>query len=282
MTIDILKARDIDEQTFFHNRLHPLTKMIATLSVLLITGLWLDIRYLLPLLIIGLIFAMIAKTPKAWFVVMFVALLLTWYPTLRTTIAQANPEYFKVLDPEWASTRILTLDVNFLNLGTMGITYGTLYWLAGRLVRFATVVTWAILLVSTTPANEMANTLYALKVPYQMVFVFQMTYKFIPNMASIINQISEAQKLRGWNLKTWNPVKLVKRSLPIANPMIRRTAMMVEQITTATQIRGFGTGAITPMRDLKLTNLDKIVIAFFALFFVVALLGLIIFKAGMI
>ena len=37
-------------------------------------------------------------------------------------------------------------------------------------------------------------------------------------MFSVISQISDAQRLRGWNLRTWNPVKIIKRSLPIANP----------------------------------------------------------------
>jgi energy-coupling factor transporter transmembrane protein EcfT len=205
---------------------------------------------------------------------------MTWYPTLRTTVAQANSEYFKVLDPTWASTSVATIEVNFLNLGTMGLTYGTLFWLAGRIVRFATVMTWAIFFVSTTPMNQIANTMYALKIPYQIVFVLQMTYKFIPQMSTIISQISEAQRLRGWSMKTINPKKLVQRALPIANPMIRRTAMIVEQVTTATQIRGFGTGRPTPIRDLEMKAIDWVIVVISALFLVISVFGVIAFNWG--
>jgi energy-coupling factor transporter transmembrane protein EcfT len=280
MTIDILSARDDVEKTFLHTGIQPLTKFVMVISVLVVSGLWLDFRFLLPLFFIGLILDIAGKAPKAWFILMVSALLLTWYPTLRTTIAQANPEYFKVLDPTWASTSVATIEVNFLNLGTMGLTYGTLFWLAGRIMRFATVLTWAIFFVSTTPMNQIANTMYAINIPYQIVFVLQMTYKFIPQMSTIINQISEAQKLRGWSMKTINPKKLVERALPIANPMIRRTAMIVEQVTTATQIRGFGSGKPTPIRDLEMKTVDWVIVVISLLFMVVSVFGVFAFNWG--
>lgn len=280
MDIDILKARDDVEQTFFHRGLQPLTKFIVMLSVLIIAGIWLDVRYLAPMFIMGLALAILGKAPKAWFVVMITALLLTWYPTLRTTIAQVNPEYYNVLDRTWAVTPIATIHINFLNLGEMGLTYGTLYWLTGRIVRYMTVVTWAIFFVSTTPMSEIANTMYALKIPYQIVFVLQMTYKFIPFMSSVINQISDAQKLRGWSLRTLNPKKLVQRALPIANPMIRRTATIVDQVTIATQIRGFGTGNPTPLKALSMKTIDWVLIAIFTIFFIVSMVGTIAFNWG--
>jgi energy-coupling factor transporter transmembrane protein EcfT len=281
MTIDILRARE-GEKTFLETAFHPLTKMVIVGLVLFISGLWLDIRYLAPLLIVGLILAFMAKVPKSWFVVLITALILSWYPILRTTAAQANPEYFQVLDRTWAATPIFTITVPFLKLGELGLTYGTLYWLIGRLIRYATVVTWALVFVVTTSMSEISNTLYALKVPYQIVFVLQITYKFIPFMSSVITQISDAQKLRGWNLRTFNIVKIIKRSLPIANPLIRRTAFIVDQVTIATQIRGFGSTSITPLRDLTLSVVDKILIVVFSVGFVLALLALIFFKAGMI
>ena len=280
MDIDILKARDDVEQTFFHRGLQPLTKFVMMVTVLVVAGIWLDVRFLAPLFILGLVFAILGKAPKAWFIVMVTALLLTWYPTLRTTIAQVNPEYYNVLDRTWAATPIATVNIKFLNLGEMGLTYGTLYWLAGRIVSFMTVVTWAIFFVSTTPMNEIANTMYALNIPYQIVFVLQMTYKFIPFMSSVINQISDAQRLRAWSLRTINPKKLVQRALPIANPMIRRTAMIVDQVTIATQIRGFGSGKPTPLKALAMKRIDWILVIFFTIFFIVSLVGTIIFNWG--
>ena len=79
-------------------------------------------------------------------------------------------------------------------------------------------------------------------------------------LAGLISQIQSAQRLRGWNMRTLNPVKLFRRSMPLTNPLMRRTAMLVDQVTTATQIRGFGSGKVTPLRDLTLAWLDKIII----------------------
>jgi len=268
--------------TFLHKRLHPLTKMVVFFLVVFIAGLWLDVRYIAPLLIIGFVLAYVGKVPAKLFLFIVIALALTWFPTLRSTVAQSRPEYFKVLDPTWASTGILTLNVPFLGLDRLGLTYGSLYWLAGRICRFAAVVTWAIVLLYTTSISDITSTLYSLKVPTSIVFVIQITYKFIPYMATTINQIQDAQKLRGWNLKTANIVKLFKRSVPLANPLMRRTAVIVEQVTTATQIRGFGSGVVTPLRDLTLSSLDKIIIWVTCIGFVVAIFALIFFKVGLI
>lgn len=271
-----------EKGTFFHGGLHTLTKMIVFLTVTILAGLWLDARYLAPLLVVGLAFNYVAKTPKKWFLVMLTALALTMLPTLRSTVGQADPEYYKVLDPAWAATNVATINTRILGLGTLGFTYGSLMWLAGRLLRFATVVTWALLFISTTPMFDIANTLYALKVPQPIVFVLQMTYRFIPYMATVMNQIQDAQKLRGWNLRTWNIAKLFRRSIPLANPIIRRAAMVVDQVTIATQIRGFGSGQITPLQDLTLRLRDKIIIILTLLFFITSILALIFFRAGMI
>jgi energy-coupling factor transport system permease protein len=271
-----------EKETFLHTGLHTLTKMVVFLSVTFLAGLWLDVRYLVPVFLIGLALNYVAKTPKKWFLVMLTALALTLLPTLRSTVGQANPDYYKVLDPEWAATSIATINTRILGLGTLGLTYGSVYWLAGRIMRFATVVTWALLFISTTPMFDIANTLYALKVPQPVVFVLQMTYRFIPYMATVMNQIQDAQKLRGWNLRTWNIVKLFRRSIPLANPIIRRAAVVVDQVTIATQIRGFGSGQITPLQDLTLRLRDKIIIAFTALFFLGSILALIFLRAGQI
>jgi len=271
-----------EEETFLHSGLHTLTKMTVFLTVTFLAGLWLDVRYLAPVFLIGLALNYVAKTPKKWFLVMLTALALTLLPTLRSTVGQANPEYYKVLDPEWAATSIATINTRILGLGTLGFTYGSMMWLAGRIMRFATVVTWALLFISTTPMFDIANTLYALKVPQPIVFVLQMTYRFIPYMATVMSQIQDAQKLRGWNLRTWNIAKLFRRSIPLANPIIRRAAVVVDQVTIATQIRGFGSGQITPLQDLTLRWRDKIIIAFTIIFFFVSIFALIFLRAGQI
>jgi hypothetical protein len=63
---------------------------------------------------------------------------------------------------------------------------------------------------------------------------------------------------------------------------MRRTAMIVDQVTTATQIRGFGSGKVTPLRDLTLDPMDKVIITLSLVSFVAAVLAMIFLKAGLI
>ena len=67
MAIDILKAKDNQNFTWFHTGIHPLTKMICVWHVLMITGLWLDPRFLAPVFVIGLILAISPKYQKHGF-----------------------------------------------------------------------------------------------------------------------------------------------------------------------------------------------------------------------
>jgi len=62
--------------------------------------------------------------------------------------------------------------------------------------------------------------------------------------------------------------------------MIRRTAMIVEQVTTATQIRGFGSGRPTPIHDLEIRPIDWIIMVISGLFLVTSMVGVVLFKWG--
>ena len=42
-----------EKETFLHTGLHTLTKMVVFLSVTFLAGLWLDVRYLGPVFLIG-------------------------------------------------------------------------------------------------------------------------------------------------------------------------------------------------------------------------------------
>ena len=58
--------------------------------------------------------------------------------------------------------------------------------------------------------------------------------------------------------------------------------MIVEQVTIATQIRGFGSGKVTPMNDLNLSMRDKAIMIFAVVGLGFAIVAMAIWKAGMI
>ena len=59
--------------------------------------------------------------------------------------------------------------------------------------------------------------------------------------------------------------------------------MIVDQVTIATQIRGFGAKKITPLRDLKLSALDiTLIVIFVPGFLSLRMVFLIFFNYGML
>jgi energy-coupling factor transporter transmembrane protein EcfT len=266
--------------TFLHRGLHPFTKMMAVVSIMAVSGLWWDPRYLAVLVVPLLAFIYISKIPVRWFRIVLLAVVTALYPVSVTALGQTNPGIYKVLDPVWATTPLLvtTLPV----FGTIGLTPGGLMWLLGVEIRTVLMASYAFVFIYTTSMAQVTDTLLSLKVPNPVVFVIAIVYRLIPDLSRVVENILSAQRLRGWKLMHWNPVKMIRRAVPLMNPLMRRVAIMVEQITLATQVRGFGAGKPTPTQGINLKLLDYAVLAVAAALFIGAVVGIIVGNMGLI
>lgn len=254
--------------------------MAIVASIVIASGMWWDPRYQLVLLLLVIIPVYISKLPLYWFTVVAVAVVTSLYPVTMTSIGQTNPEIFKVLDRTWASTPVLVGDVPLI--GRLGITYGGLMWLLAAEMRSIIMATYMFVFIYTTSMAEVTDTLLALKVPQPAVFVISIAYKLIPYLSRVVDHILSAQRLRGWSLRYWNPVKIVRRAAPLMKPLMRRVAITTEQITLASQIRGFGSGQVTPTRKLTLTTLDYVLIVIAILFTITVLILTAFFNVGLL
>ena len=266
--------------TFLHRGLHPFTKLITVLSIMAVTGLWWDPRYLAVLVVPLLVFIYISKIPLRWFQIVLLAVVTALYPVSVTALGQTNPGIYKVLDPVWATTPLLVADLPIA--GTVGLTPGGLMWLLAVEIRTVLMASYAFVFIYTTSMAQVTDTLLALKVPNPVVFVIAIVYRLIPDLSRVVENILSAQRLRGWKLMHWNPVKMIRRAVPLMNPLMRRVAIMVEQITLATQVRGFGAGKPTPTQGINLKLLDYAVLAVAAALFIGAVVGIIVGDMGLI
>jgi energy-coupling factor transporter transmembrane protein EcfT len=266
--------------TFLHRGLHPFTKMMAVVSIMAVSGLWWDPRYLAVLVLPLLAFIYISKIPVRWFRIVLLAVVTALYPVSVTALGQTNPGIYKVLDPVWATTPLLvtTLPV----FGTIGLTPGGLMWLLAVEIRTVLMASYAFVFIYTTSMAQVTDTLLSLKVPNPVVFVIAIVYRLIPDLSRVVENILSAQRLRGWKLAHWNPIKMIRRAVPLMNPLMRRVAIMVEQITLATQVRGFGAGKPTPTQGINLKPLDYAVLAVAAALFLGAVAGIIVGNMGLI
>ncbi len=266
--------------TFLHRGLHPFTKLVAVLSIMAVSGLWWDPRYLFGLAIPLLVFVYVSKIPLRWFRIVLLAVVTALYPVGITALGQTDPGIYKVLDPRWATTPLLVTDLPIA--GRVGVTPGGLLWLAAVEIRTILMASYAFVFIYTTSMAQVTDTLLALKVPNPIVFVIAIVYRLIPDLSRVVENILSAQRLRGWKLAHWNPIKVIRRAVPLMNPLMRRVAIMVEQITLATQVRGFGAGRPTPTQEIRLKGIDYLVLVLAAGLFVGALIGMLGWKLGLI
>lgn len=264
--------------TFLHKGLHPLTKMVVVASIVIMSGLWLDPRYQAVLLLLAIIPIYVSKIPLYWFWVVALAVVTSAYPVTATSLGQTNVKLYKVLDPTWAATPLVGADVPFI--GTLGVTRGGLLWLLNAELRSSIMAIYMFVFIYTTSMAEVTDTLLALKVPQPAVFVISIAYKLIPHLSRVVEHILSAQRLRGWTLRHWNPIMIVRRAAPLMKPLMRRVAIMTEQITMATQIRGFGSGKVTATRHLNPRKLDYALMAIAVLVTIAAVILTVFFNMG--
>ena len=266
--------------TVLHRGLHPFSKMIAVVCIMGVSSLWWDPRYLAFLLPPLALFIYLSKIPLRWFWVVLLAVVTGLYPVAITALGQTDPGIYKVLDPEWATTPLLVTTLPIA--GRVGVTPGGLLWLLAVEIRTILMASYAFVFIYTTSMAQVTDTLLALKVPNPVVFVIAIVYKLIPDLSRVVENILSAQRLRGWKLMHWNPIKMIRRAVPLMNPLMRRVAIMVEQITLATQVRGFGAGKPTPTQEIRLKAADYVVVVLAATLFIGALVGMFVANMGLI
>jgi energy-coupling factor transporter transmembrane protein EcfT len=266
--------------TYLHRKIHPLAKMAILLSILIVSGFWWDPRYLLGLALPLVVLIYVSKIPLTWFRVVLLAMVTAAYPVTLAALGQTDPGIYKVLDPQWATTPILVYD--FPIAGRLGITPGGMLWMAAVEIRTMLMASYMFVFIYTTSMAQVTDTLLALKVPNPVVFVIAIVYRLIPDLSRVVENILSAQRLRGWKLAHWNPVKMIRRAVPLMNPLMRRVAIMVEQITLATQVRGFGAGRPTPTQEIRLKAIDYVIIAVGVLLLTFAMVGMFAWKLGQI
>jgi energy-coupling factor transporter transmembrane protein EcfT len=266
--------------TYLHRKIHPLAKMAILLSILIVSGFWWDPRYLLVLALPLVVLVYVSKIPLTWFRVVLLAMVTAAYPVTLAALGQTDPGIYRVLDPQWATTPILVHD--FPIAGRLGVTPGGLMWMAAVEIRTMLMASYMFVFIYTTSMAQVTDTLLALKVPNPIVFVIAIVYRLIPDLSRVVENILSAQRLRGWKLAHWNPIKMIRRAVPLMNPLMRRVAIMVEQITLATQVRGFGAGRPTPTQEIRLNPVDYVVIALGVLLFAFAMVGMFAWKLGQI
>jgi energy-coupling factor transporter transmembrane protein EcfT len=244
------------------HKTHAFAKFSILIVVSLLGSFILDPRYKIPLLILVLIYARISKLPlkeyKGLFLLVGISLLLV---SLYSVFFIVDENLFKVIDPEWAGTVIFQItDADFPIFGEAALTYGGLVWMANRVLSGLLVITLLANHVNTTSLNETVQALSSLKAPFPVTYITMVAMRFTPELAGQFTLVHRAQSLRGWQVKTRNPVKIVRLYAPLLLPVIRYVIKSIDITTMSTQNRAFGLGPVTNMSEGQISTTDKAII----------------------
>jgi energy-coupling factor transport system permease protein len=109
-----------------------------------------------------------------------------------------------------------------------------------------------------------------LGVPYKFAFALDMAFRYVPAMARDLQTTIDAQRVRGYELDRLRGGALAKsmRLGPIVVPVVLNTILGAEDIVDAMDLRCFGIGPRTWLRQLRYQAFDRFVLGLLAVILV--------------
>lgn len=212
--------REVDSP--IHDRLDPRTKL-AWLGALFALALCFNHPAFLGALNLGVL--LVARTAKLRLIDLRPYLLMAgWLLLLSVAIW---PAYI----PEGTALG----RVGFIDFTTTGLLFGLAMGLRISLMILAAAV-WMM----TTSPQMITTGLLELGMPFKAGLAMSSAIRFIPFMNAERVTILEAQRARGLDLRSGNPIKRAFRAAPVLVPLFGRAFLTAQNLSVAMDARGFG------------------------------------------
>lgn len=238
----------IQRDSFFH-RLNPITKILWTFMVLIVSFLFNDPISIFIILLSNLFIASISGILKQ--VLPIIKALFIF--SLFLIICQI----FFVDEG-----RTLFYAIPYFNIGKV-TDLGLSLSLVMSFRMIATVSTIPILMM-TTPITDMVVVLVEkFKIPFKYAFMFITALRFIPTFMGEMEQILQAQMSRGYNSDTKNPFKKMVIIIPLAIPLLVSSIKKTEKMAISMEVRGFASGPRSNFKRIIMKSSDYITLALF-------------------
>ena len=200
-----------------------------------------------------------------------IRLTLPFYILLILTHGFWNTTQLKMLTGKDVLTPLFTFPRNWwlIGGGSMSVE-GVLY--AGNVIsKMLTLVLVIPLAVFTTDLNNMIVAMVRAHIPYQLVFIFSSTLRFFPLLFAEVQNIIEAQRLRGLAVEKMGPLQRARVYARIAVPLILGAMAKSQQLEVVLQSKAFtGSPDRTYLHESVLRRADYAVIGLSVLVLVVA------------
>ncbi|MFD9317586.1 energy-coupling factor transporter transmembrane component T family protein [Streptomyces sp. NPDC060053] len=138
---------------------------------------------------------------------------------------------------------------------------GLLFGFAASL-RFALVLMIGTIFVSCVSTEEISVGLVHLKVPYVIAFLFAMALRLLPTFITTGQIISEAQRARGFEATSQNPLRRLTQVFPLIIPVTMYGLRQAAKMSLSLEARGFRPGARrSSLVRLSFTRADALAFA---------------------
>ena len=239
--------------TLLH-RMNPVCRFLLLFSMLFLLSFYYDPYYLAVMLTIAIVMYWRTGVPKKWLVILIPVVGWRLGEFILVGLGQYKPELFKVWPKEIVSQVVFKLAIP--GLGEVRMIMGALLWVLGQVLHIVIGVLLTFVLIYTTPLNDYVRVMRKLRFPPQIIYVFTVALKFVPDIFRMYNSIQVAQRLRGWAVRTKNPIKAAKLASPLFVPLAREIIRYVDRLEISSQLRAFGATTMRYEVELRLTKRD--------------------------
>jgi energy-coupling factor transport system permease protein len=118
--------------------------------------------------------------------------------------------------------------------------------------------------------GDIGPTFARLGVPYKFAYAIDLTFRFVPSLASDMATTMDAQRVRGydWDRVRGGPIGRLRMLGPLMVPVTINAIVGAEDTIDAMDLRGFGTERRTWLRQLAYRRVDFLVLGGFGLLLV--------------
>lgn len=204
------------------HRMHPLSKLLFSFSICTCCFLSSQHLFLLALLLLDLALGCLAGIPKQTL------------RMLRGLVKLSLIIFLFQLLFVRSGQVLVTLPLGLV-LTTGGIRQGLLV-----ILRLCAATLPLALLLSVTQLTDLSNVLCGtLHIPYRYTFMLTTAIRFMPVFANEMADTMEAQRARGVELETRNPIRKLRLILPLCMPLLLSSIRKSDQNAVAAEMRGF-------------------------------------------
>ncbi|WP_188114732.1 energy-coupling factor transporter transmembrane component T family protein [Paenibacillus sp. B2(2019)] len=127
-------------------------------------------------------------------------------------------------------------------VGRYTVTYEQLFYQLNIALKYAVVIPMALLFLLTTNPSEFAASLNRIGVNYKIAYSVSLALRYIPDIQRDYENISFFAQARGIDISRKEKLpKRLKNIISILMPLILTSIERIENISTAMELRGFGT-----------------------------------------